>query len=81
MLKALEKYHGRSAPRLRLPNARDPGNFLPAAKEDFILTAGRLWDEAKNIRDLKRSCPFVSGQSMRPELRRPRMAARPGSTD
>ncbi len=30
-------------------NGRDPGRFRPADKENFILTAGRLWDPAKNL--------------------------------
>jgi glycogen(starch) synthase len=30
-------------------NGRDPEKFKPGSKEEFILTAGRLWDRAKNI--------------------------------
>jgi glycogen synthase len=30
-------------------NGRDPALYRPAIKEPFILTAGRLWDEAKNV--------------------------------
>jgi glycogen synthase len=46
-------YNGRSSPNLR-----------PGPKEPFVLTAGRLWDEAKNVRTLlscsdKIPCPIV----------------------
>jgi glycosyltransferase involved in cell wall biosynthesis len=30
-------------------NARDPGSFSAHKKEECVLAAGRLWDEAKNI--------------------------------
>ena len=32
-----------------VPNGRRADDFAPAAKEPFIFSAGRLWDEAKNI--------------------------------
>jgi glycogen(starch) synthase len=35
-------------------NGRDAANFPPAAKEEFILATGRLWDEAKNMAALAR---------------------------
>lgn len=30
-------------------NGRDPARYRPQAKGSFIFTAGRLWDEAKNV--------------------------------
>jgi glycogen(starch) synthase len=33
-----------------IPNGRNPAKFYRAAKEPFIFTAGRLWDEAKNVK-------------------------------
>ena len=33
-------------------NGLDPHDFSPALKQKFIFTAGRLWDEAKNIQTL-----------------------------
>ncbi|HET6632155.1 MAG TPA: glycosyltransferase family 4 protein [Rhodanobacteraceae bacterium] len=33
-------------------NGRRPDEFEPAPKEDAVLCAGRLWDEAKNVRTL-----------------------------
>jgi glycosyltransferase involved in cell wall biosynthesis len=32
-----------------IPNGRNPENFKPGEKQPFILSAGRLWDQAKNI--------------------------------
>ena len=32
-----------------IPNGRSLDLFKPGKKEDFILSAGRLWDEAKNV--------------------------------
>jgi glycogen(starch) synthase len=46
---ALKHHYGleRSACRI-IPNGRTAAKFESAAKEPFILTAGRIWDEAKN---------------------------------
>ena len=35
-------------------NGREAAKFPPAAKEQFILATGRLWDEAKNVAALAR---------------------------
>ncbi len=35
-----------------IPNGLDPAEFSPAPKQKFVFTAGRLWDEAKNIETL-----------------------------
>lgn len=32
-----------------VPNARRAADYAPAAKAPIVLTAGRLWDEAKNV--------------------------------
>lgn len=49
MLKALERHYGPFAHTKVLPNGRDPEQFRPERKEPFILSAGRMWDEAKNL--------------------------------
>jgi glycosyltransferase involved in cell wall biosynthesis len=49
MLGALERHYGPLARCTVIPNARARLKFAPAAKEPFILSAGRLWDEAKNV--------------------------------
>jgi glycosyltransferase involved in cell wall biosynthesis len=49
MLRELERHYGPLRSSHVLPNARAPGRFHAACKEPMILTAGRLWDEAKNL--------------------------------
>jgi glycosyltransferase involved in cell wall biosynthesis len=49
MLAALERHYG-PLPRARVvPNGRSARRFPPGEKEPFVLCAGRLWDEAKNV--------------------------------
>jgi glycogen(starch) synthase len=35
-----------------IPNGRNPAKFYRTPKEPFIFTAGRLWDEAKNVKSV-----------------------------
>jgi glycosyltransferase involved in cell wall biosynthesis len=41
---------GGAAPARVVPNGRRAGAYPPGPKEPLVLTAGRLWDEAKNVR-------------------------------
>ena len=55
MLAALREGAGGRIPNARvIPNGRNPRLFRSGPKSDFILSAGRLWDEAKNISMLAR---------------------------
>jgi glycosyltransferase involved in cell wall biosynthesis len=49
MMRALERHYGCFAAAGPVYNGRSAGLFAPAAKEPFVITIGRLWDEAKNI--------------------------------
>ncbi|MDQ6626646.1 MAG: glycosyltransferase family 4 protein [Verrucomicrobiota bacterium] len=49
MLSALRSEYDFATGTRVVPNARDPRAFKPAAKQPFIFSAGRLWDEAKNL--------------------------------
>lgn len=49
MLDALETHYGTLNSTLVIPNGRSPEHFEPREKRTFVLSAGRLWDEAKNI--------------------------------
>lgn len=42
-----------------LPNGRNSSLFAPSEKDPYILSVGRLWDEAKNLRTLDRVAPHV----------------------
>jgi glycosyltransferase involved in cell wall biosynthesis len=54
MLRTLADNYG---PRRRrgqvISNGRDPARFRRGTKETFVLAAGRLWDEAKNVAALQ----------------------------
>lgn len=53
MLDALERHYGPVPNGHVICNARRPRDFPPGEKEPFVLTAGRLWDEAKNVAALE----------------------------
>jgi glycosyltransferase involved in cell wall biosynthesis len=48
MLRALSAHYGAVAGTV-VPNGRDAAQFSTGPKEPFVLSAGRLWDEAKNV--------------------------------
>lgn len=49
MLSALRHHYGLKGGRV-IPNGRSARAFAPGAKEPLILAAGRVWDEAKNLK-------------------------------
>jgi glycosyltransferase involved in cell wall biosynthesis len=58
MLEALQRLYGPLEDTAVIYNARRPEEFPPSeAREPFILTAGRLWDEAKNVAALEAVAP------------------------
>lgn len=73
MLRALQRHYGPMQRTSVIPNGRRPEDWPPGPKEDFILAAGRLWDEAKNVRTLERAAPrlpwpvYVAGEERHPE--------------
>jgi glycogen(starch) synthase len=54
MLNSLNENYGGAAKTtsMVIPNGLAVESFAPAMKQKFILSAGRLWDEAKNIQTL-----------------------------
>lgn len=60
MLEALRTHYGALPPRRVVFNARHPGDF-PArtSKQARVITAGRLWDEAKNVATLDAAATLV----------------------
>ena len=52
----LQRLYGPLHPSMVIPNARSAAPFYPAAKEELVLSIGRLWDEAKNIH----ACEFAA---------------------
>jgi glycogen(starch) synthase len=59
LLAAMEKEHGPLKQAVVVPNGRGPGPFRPGRKTGLIATAGRLWDEAKNVAFLERIAPCL----------------------
>lgn len=59
MLRSLERFYGPLRDARVVPNGVDASHFAPAVKEPFILSAGRLWDDAKNIRRLAEIAPLL----------------------
>jgi len=59
MLAALERSFEIACERAVIPNARDARSFAPLGKEPFVLAAGRVWDEAKNVAALDRLAPCL----------------------
>jgi len=52
MMRSLREHYGPfdGKKTVVIPNGRVPGEYRARNKENFILSAGRLWDEAKNVR-------------------------------
>jgi glycogen synthase len=73
MLAALQRHYGPLRSAEAIPNGRDPALFLPLSKENFVLVAGRVWDEAKNLQALVDIAPdlpwpvYVAGEVKPPE--------------
>ncbi len=73
MLRSLWDLYGPFISYGAIYNGRNPEDFPPAAKEPFILSAGRLWDEAKNTAALDAvarhvSWPiYVAGETVHPD--------------
>jgi glycosyltransferase involved in cell wall biosynthesis len=53
MLDSLRREHGHAAAGVVVPNGRSSADYAPAAKQPCILSAGRLWDAAKNLSALE----------------------------
>jgi glycogen(starch) synthase len=57
MLVTLRELHGPLPEAEVIPNGRDPARYRVAHKEPLVLSAGRVWDEAKNAAALDRVAP------------------------
>lgn len=57
MLRALQEHFGPLERTLVIHNGRSDELFQPGPKEPFVMTAGRLWDRAKNADAVARVAP------------------------
>jgi glycosyltransferase involved in cell wall biosynthesis len=53
------QHYSPDTPVMAVHNGRHPEGFAPGAKEPFVLTAGRMSDEAKNVGQLAAVAPRV----------------------
>lgn len=73
MLEDLRRIYGAPRAWRVIPNGRELDHFGPARKEPVVFAAGRLWDEAKNIRALDRVAfhlpwpVYVAGDNRHPD--------------
>jgi glycogen synthase len=73
MLANLETFYGSLSKTLVIYNGRRTGIFRTAPKEEFVLSAGRLWDQAKNVSALARIASrlewpvYLAGEERHPE--------------
>lgn len=73
MLAALQRHYGPLPRPAAVYNGRAAEGFAPAEKEDLVLAAGRLWDEAKNLAALAAVAPrlpwpvCVAGEAQHPD--------------
>jgi glycogen synthase len=59
MLATLGQNYGRLPRTGIIPNGRDATIFKPAKKEPFVFSAGRFWDESKNLAALEAAAPKI----------------------
>jgi glycogen(starch) synthase len=60
MASALQLHYGAPQTVEVIYNAANATYFQPSRKEDFVFSAGRLWDEAKNIQSVARAAQDIS---------------------
>jgi glycogen synthase len=49
MADCVERFYAPPVAVRVIPNGRDPASYSPGRKQNFVLSAGRLWDEGKNV--------------------------------
>src|SRR4051812_22421011 len=59
MLALLRRHYGALPRASAIWNGRDASRFPPRAKEPLIITAGRLWDRAKNVEAINAIAPSL----------------------
>lgn len=59
MLEALHRHYGPFPRGHVVPNGRRADLFPPGPKEEIVVSAGRIWDEAKNVAALAAAAPAI----------------------
>ncbi|HSU56375.1 MAG TPA: glycosyltransferase family 4 protein [Candidatus Dormibacteraeota bacterium] len=87
MLADLRRCYGELAKVRVISNGRSPSEGVGQPKEKLILSAGRLWDEAKNVRVLRDVAPllpwpvYLAGEQKTPFESRPQSKVVSSSRD
>jgi glycosyltransferase involved in cell wall biosynthesis len=82
MLRALQENYGAPLAGTVIPNGIDAPRRPVVGKKPFVLTAGRLWDEAKNVRALAQAARhlrwpvYLAGSTKHPDRPRDFVAPR-----
>ena len=72
MLAVLNRHYGPLRRACVIPNGRDVTAFAPREKAPYLFSAGRLWDDAKNVGSLEEVAPglpwplYVAGDATHP---------------
>ena len=75
LLDELKRLYGPFRRERVIPNGRRPDDFRPRPKEPHVLSAGRLWDAARNVSTLVAAAPsvrwpvYVAGETAAPDGR------------
>jgi glycosyltransferase involved in cell wall biosynthesis len=77
MLDAVVRHYGPPLRSQVIANSCRRQRFAPAAKQPFILNAGRLWDEAKNVTTLAAAAAGLPWQTMLAGSSAPALPASP----
>jgi glycogen synthase len=73
MLRELERWYGLVSDSCVVYNGHQHESYPPRLKEDFILSTGRVWDQAKNVTALDSAAGlirwpvYVAGETRNPE--------------
>jgi glycogen synthase len=73
MLAEMQRYYGVEPPSTVIPNGRSAARFYPREKRPYVMTIGRVWDEAKNLATVAKAAPaiqwpvYVAGQNSHPD--------------
>jgi len=77
MLGAFKEEYGFETDTMVVYNGRNPRQFAAGPKKNFVLAAGRIWDEGKNIAALDRIAArtlwpvYLAGETLHPDGEKP----------
>jgi glycogen synthase len=73
MMDSLNSHYGSFKKQIVIPNGLNPSSFMRSKKSNYILSMGRIWDEAKNVGILEKISDnldwpvFIAGDNHNPD--------------